>query len=57
MPKGNRGNLEVHCPNTYLLLPQTLKHHRRALVKRQNFPLGKERYQSAKNATKPSSRS
>src|SRR6266516_4394866 len=46
MPEGNCGNLEVHRPYTYPLLSQTLKRHRRALVKRQDFPLGKERHEA-----------
>src|ERR1043166_8443474 len=46
MLEGNGGNLEVHCPNTHPLLSQTLKGHRRALVKWQDFPLGKERHEA-----------
>jgi hypothetical protein len=46
MLEGDGGNLEIHRPNTHPLLSQTLKRHRCNLVKWQDFPLGKERYEA-----------
>jgi hypothetical protein len=42
LPQGNRGNFQIHRPDSRALLPQPFKRRCRVLVKGQNLPRRKE---------------